>query len=100
MASGGVEALQEAVRILPEDADAELRARVLEMLARRTMLSRDRHKGKEISQKAADAAALGNSDSVTMNAWITLGTSLAAAGQEDDGIAAFERVSHLAGSST
>ncbi len=35
-----------------------------------------------------------------MNAWVTLGTSLAAAGQEDEGLAAFERVSHLAGSST
>ena len=43
---------------------------------------------------------LANSDSVTANAWITLGTSLAAAGQEDEGLAAFERVSHLARSST
>src|SRR5215211_3709003 len=100
MASGGVEALQEAVRILPEDADAALRARVLEMLARRTMLSGDPQRGIEFSQQAVDAAALANSDSVTANAWITLGTSLAAAGQEDEGLAAFERVSHLARSNT
>jgi DNA-binding CsgD family transcriptional regulator/tetratricopeptide (TPR) repeat protein len=100
MASGGVEALQEAVRILPEDADAALRARVLEMLARRTMLSGDPERGLEFSQQAVDAAALADSDSITMNAWITLGTSLAAAGHEDEGLAAFERVSHLAGSST
>ena len=100
MGAGGVEALQEAVGILPEDADAKLRARVLEMLARRTMLSGDPQRGIEISQQAVDAAALADSDSVTMNAWVTLGTSLAAAGQEDEGLAAFERVSHLAGSST
>ena len=36
---GGLEPLQEAIRLLPEDADAAFRARVLEMLARRTMLS-------------------------------------------------------------
>jgi DNA-binding CsgD family transcriptional regulator/tetratricopeptide (TPR) repeat protein len=47
-----------------------------------------------------DAATLADSDSVTANAWITLGTSLAAAGQEDEGLAAFERVSHLARTST
>ena len=100
MGAGGVEALRDAVRILPEDADAKLRARVLEMLARRTMLSGDPQRGIGISQQAVDAAALANSDSVTMNAWITLGTSLAAAGQEDEGLAAFERVSHLASSNT
>ena len=71
--------------ILPEDADAKLRARVLEMLARRTMLSGDPQRGIEFSQQAVDAAALADSDSVTANAWITLGTSLAAAGQEDGG---------------
>jgi DNA-binding CsgD family transcriptional regulator/tetratricopeptide (TPR) repeat protein len=73
---------------------------VLEMLARRTMLSGDPQRGIEFSQQAIDAATLANSDSVTMNAWITLGTSLAAAGQEDEGLAAFERVSHLAHSDT
>ena len=99
MGAGGVEALREAVRILPEDADAKLRARVLEMLARRTMLSGDPQQGIEFSQQAVDAAARADSDSVTANAWITLGTSLAAAGQEDEGLAAFERVSHLARSS-
>ncbi len=100
MVAGGAEALREAVRILPDDADAKLRARVLEMLARRTTLSGDPQRGIEISQQAVDAAALADSDSITMNAWITLGTSLAAAGQEDEGLAAFERVSHLAGSNT
>src|SRR5215207_11199880 len=99
MVSGGVDALHEALRILPQDADPKLRARVLEMLARRTMLSGDPQRGIEFSQQAVDAAALTNSDSVTTNAWITLGTSLAAAGQEDAGIAAFERVSHRARSS-
>jgi DNA-binding CsgD family transcriptional regulator/tetratricopeptide (TPR) repeat protein len=99
MVSGGVDALHEALRILPQDADPKLRARVLEMLARRTMLSGDPQRGIEFSQQAVDAAALTNSDSVTANAWITLGTSLAAAGQEDAGIAAFERVSHRARSS-
>ena len=58
MGSGGVEALREALRILPEDADAKLRARVLEMLARRTMLSGDPQRGIEFSQQAVDAAAL------------------------------------------
>jgi ATP/maltotriose-dependent transcriptional regulator MalT len=100
MDSGGVEALREAVRILPQDADAQLRARVLEMLARRTMLSGDVQHGIEFSHQAVDAAALANSDSITANAWITLGTSLAAAGQEDEGLAAYERVSHLARSNT
>ena len=100
MDSGGVEALREAVRILPQDADAKLRARVLEMLARRTMLSGDAEQGIELSQQAVDAAAAADSDSVTANAWITLGTSLAAAGQEDEGLAAFERVSHFARSNT
>jgi ATP/maltotriose-dependent transcriptional regulator MalT len=95
----GVDALQEALRILPTDADAKLRARVLEMLARRTMLSGDLQQGIEFSQQAVDAATHANSDSVTANAWITLGTSLAGAGQEDQGLAAFEQVSHLARSS-
>jgi ATP/maltotriose-dependent transcriptional regulator MalT len=96
MDAGGVEALHEALRILPQDADAKLRARVLEMLARRTMLSGDIDRGIEYSRQAVEAATLANSDSVTVNAWVTLGTSLAAAGQEDEGLAAFERVSHLA----
>jgi DNA-binding CsgD family transcriptional regulator/tetratricopeptide (TPR) repeat protein len=100
MGAGGLEGLREALRILPEDADATLRARVLEMLARRTMLSGDPQRGIEFSQQAVDAAALANSDSVTANAWITLGTNLAAAGQEDEGLAAFERVSHPARTST
>ena len=100
MNSGGVESLREAVRILPQDADGNLRARVLEMLARRTMLSGDIEHGIEFSRQAVDAAALADSDSVTANAWITLGTSLAAAGQEDEGLAAYERVSHLARSNT
>ena len=100
MDSGGVESLREAHRILPEDADAKLRARVLEMLARRTMLAGDPQRGIEFAQQAVDAAALADSDSVTANAWITLGTSLAAAGQEEEGLAAFERVSHLARSNT
>ena len=100
MDSGGVESLREAHRILPEDADADLRARVLEMLARRTMLAGDPQRGIEFAQQAVDAAALADSDSVTANAWITLGTSLAAAGQEEEGLAAFERVSHLARSNT
>ena len=77
----------------------KLRARVLEMLARRTMLSGDPQQGIGFSQQAVDAAAQADSDSITANAWITLGTSLAAAGQEEEGLAAFERVSHLARSS-
>ena len=100
MGVGGVEALREAVRILPEDADAKLRARVLEMLAAAPCFRATRSEGIEFSQQAVDAAALADSDSVTANAWITLGTSLAAAGQEDEGLAAFERVSHPARSST
>ena len=76
-----------------------LRARVLEMLARRTMLSGNPQQGIEFAQQAIDAAAEADSDSITANAWITLGTSLAAAGQEEEGLAAFERVSHLARSS-
>jgi ATP/maltotriose-dependent transcriptional regulator MalT len=100
MSAGGVEPLREALVLLPEDADPKLRARVLEMLARRTMLSGDVQRGIEFSQQAVEAAALADSDSVTANAWITLGTSLAAAGQEEEGLAAFERVSHLARSNT
>jgi predicted ATPase/DNA-binding CsgD family transcriptional regulator len=96
---GGLEPLQEAIRLLPEDADAAFRARVLEMLARRTMLSGNTQQGIEFSQQAVDAAAQADSDSITANAWITLGTSLAGAGQEEEGLAAFERVSHLARSS-
>jgi ATP/maltotriose-dependent transcriptional regulator MalT len=95
MDAGGVEALREAVRILPQDADAKLRARVVEMLARRTMLSGDAQQGIELSRQAVEAAAAADSDSVTANAWVTLGTSLAAAGQEDEGLAAFDRISHL-----
>jgi DNA-binding CsgD family transcriptional regulator/tetratricopeptide (TPR) repeat protein len=100
MTAGGVEPLREALGLLPEDADPKLRARVLEMLARRTTLSGDLKQGIEFSQQAVDAAALANSDSVTANAWITFGTSLVAAGQETEGLAMFERVAHLARSST
>ena len=100
MTAGGVEPLREALGLLPEDADPKLRARVLEMLARRTTLSGDLKQGIEFSQQAIDAAALANSDSVTANAWITFGTSLVAAGQETEGLAMFERVAHLARSST
>jgi ATP/maltotriose-dependent transcriptional regulator MalT len=97
---GGVEPLREALQLLPEDADPELRARVLEMLARRTMLQGDVQQGIEYSQQAVDVAAVANSDSATANAWITLGTSLAAAGQEDEGIAVMERARELARTST
>jgi len=93
---GGVEPLREALQLLPDDADAELRARVLEMLARRTLLSGDPQQGVEFSQQAVDAAPQANSDSITANAWITLGTGLAAAGQEEEGLAALEQVSQLA----
>jgi ATP/maltotriose-dependent transcriptional regulator MalT len=100
MSVGGVEPLREALGLLPEDADPTLRARVLEMLARRTTLSGHIQQGIEFSQQAVDAAALANSDSVTANAWITFGTSLVAAGQETEGVAMFERVSHQARSNT
>jgi predicted ATPase/DNA-binding CsgD family transcriptional regulator len=100
MTVGGVEPLREALGLLPTDADPTLRARVLEMLARRTTLSGDIQQGIEFSQQAVDAAALANSDSVTANAWITFGTSLVAAGQETDAVATFERVSHQARSNT
>ena len=63
------------------------------------MLSGNPQQGIEFAQQAIDAAAEADSDSITANAWITLGTSLAAAGQEEEGLAAFERVSHLARSS-
>jgi ATP/maltotriose-dependent transcriptional regulator MalT len=99
VSGGGVEPLREALQLLPEDADAKLRARVLEMLARRTMLSGDPKQGIEFSRQAVYAAAHADSESITANAWITLGTSLAASGQEEEGLAAFERVSPLARSS-
>ena len=99
MTAGGVEPLREALRLLPEDAEPKLRARVLEMLARRNMLMGDSEHALEFAQQAVDAAAAADSDSVMANAWITLGTSLAAAGQETEGLAAFERVSHIARSS-
>jgi ATP/maltotriose-dependent transcriptional regulator MalT len=69
------------------------------MLARRNMLMGDSEHALEFAQQAVDAAAAADSDSVMANAWITLGTSLAAAGQETEGLAAFERVSHIARSS-
>ncbi len=99
MTAGGVEPLREALGLLPEDADPKLRARVLEMLARRTTLSGDVQQGIELSQQAVDAAAAANSDSVTSNAWITFGTGLVMAGQETEGLAMFERVSRQARSS-
>jgi predicted ATPase/DNA-binding CsgD family transcriptional regulator len=98
--SGGVEPLREALQLLPDDADPKLRAQVVEMLARRTMLSGDIEQGIGLSQQAVDVAALADSDSTTANAWITLGTSLAAAGQESEGIAVMERVRELARTST
>ena len=52
-----MEALREAHEILPKDADPKLRARVLEMLARRTTLSGDVQQGIEFSQQAVEAAA-------------------------------------------
>jgi ATP/maltotriose-dependent transcriptional regulator MalT len=100
MTSGGLEPLREALRLLPEDADPKLRARALEMLARRTMLSGDAEQGIALSQQAVEAAALANSDTATANAWITLGSSLVGAGQEAEGIAVLERVRQLARTST
>jgi ATP/maltotriose-dependent transcriptional regulator MalT len=96
MTVGGVEPLREALELLPEDADPKLRARVVEMLARRTTLSGDVQQGIELSHQAVDVAAVADSDSATANAWITLGISLAAAGQESEGITVIERVSELA----
>jgi ATP/maltotriose-dependent transcriptional regulator MalT len=95
MTAGGVEPLREALRLLPEDADPTLRARVLEMLARRTLLEGDLQQGLEFARRAVDAAAVANSDSATANAWITLGISLAATGQETEGIEVMERVGQL-----
>jgi ATP/maltotriose-dependent transcriptional regulator MalT len=100
MTIGGVEPLREALALLPEDADPKLRARVLEMLARRTTLQGDIGQGVDYAQQAVDAAAAANSDSATANAWITLGTGLAAMGQESEGIAVMERVRELSRTST
>jgi tetratricopeptide (TPR) repeat protein len=70
------------------------------MLARRTMLQGDVEQGIEYSQQAVDVAATGQLRLGTANAWITLGTSLAAAGQETEGIAVMERVRELARTNT
>jgi ATP/maltotriose-dependent transcriptional regulator MalT len=98
--SGGVETLREALQLLPEDADPTLRARVLENLARRTMLNGDAAHGVELSKQAVDAAALADSDPATANAQMTLGISLGASGQETEAIAVLERVGDLARAST
>ena len=94
-----MEALRRAHEILPKDADPRLRARVLEMLARRTMLSGDVQQGIEFSQQAVEAAALafrlGHGERVDH-----IRRSLAAAGQEEEGSPRSERVSHLARSNT
>jgi ATP/maltotriose-dependent transcriptional regulator MalT len=70
------------------------------MLARRTMLGGDTEQGIELSKQAVEAATMVESDSTTANAWITLGTSLAAAGHESEGIAVIERARELASTST
>ena len=100
MSGGGVEPLREALRCSPKMLMPSsgpgcwrcwLAAPCFRAIRSRASKSRDRP---SMPQHSAD------SDSVTANAWITLGTSLAAAGQEEEGLAAFERVSHLARSNT
>ena len=94
---GRLEPLQEAIRLLPDDADAAAPRPGFEMLARRTMLAGDIPSGIEFARQADRCRRRRlTRDSVTANAWITFGTSLAAIGQEEEGLAEFERVSHLA----
>ena len=92
---GTLEPLREALAILPDDADPRLRARVLEELARRLMLSGSMAEGNETARLAIAAALDAGSASVEANARTTLATGLLALGVEDEGLAEFEKACNL-----
>ena len=97
MDSGGVEALREAHEIL-EGRRSQATPRVLEMLARRTMLSGDVQQGIEFSQQAVEAAAL-----ATTRSRRTRGSHSAPAWlppAKEEGLAAFEQVATCAATRT
>ncbi len=90
-----VEPLEEALRLLPADAPAKVRARVLDELAKRLMLSGRIAAGVEVSRQAIASAVEAGSAAVESNARTTLGTGLAAIGLERDGLEEFEKAGRL-----
>ena len=98
---GTVEPLREAMALLPDDADPVLRARVLERLARRLMLSGEVAEGVERRPGRGGRRPSGlGSTAAESNARNTLATGLAAIGDEAEAMAEWERAGALARGST
>ena len=111
MRPGSVDPLREAVALLPADVSPALRGRVLDDLATRMMLAGDPRGGLEVAWQAIEAVKdLSDDPSITSRSdrgstrpeWIqsnvhnTLGTGLAAMGEEAAGLAEFDRAGALA----
>ncbi len=93
MKPGSVEAVEEAMAMLPTDAPASLRARLMEKVARiRQLAGLDADADARV---AVDAAVDSGSARVEANARITLGTGLAMHGHEEEGLGELRRAGEL-----
>ena len=118
MRPGSVDPLREAVTLLLDDASPILRGRVLDDLAKRMMLTGEVAGGVEVAYQAAEAAkeagrvaerqaadglkpgAGGSVDWLLSNVHNTLGTGLAAIGEESAGLAEYDLARDLARGNT
>ena len=94
MRPGSVEAVEEAMALLPPEAPSRFRAMIMEQVARiRQLAGLDATADARI---AVAAAVQSGSDVVEANARVTLGTGLVMRGQEAEGMAEFQRAGELA----
>ncbi len=93
---GTVAPLREAMSLLPTDADPVLRARLLEALARRLLLTGEVDEGVVAARQAVAASCGIGSDTAEANARITLASGLIGRGMEDEAQTEWDRAGVLA----
>jgi DNA-binding CsgD family transcriptional regulator len=93
---GAVDAIQRALAMLPESSSDKFRARLLDHFAAVKMLSGAKQEAVAAARQAIEAATASGSATVEANARNTLGTSLVALGQEDEGLAELVAAGQLA----
>ncbi len=95
MRPGTVETMREAYEVLPASADPVRRARVLEELARRTLLSGAVADALVRAEQAVEAAQTPATRRLECNARITLGTVLVNLARESEGLEQFRQAGAL-----
>jgi DNA-binding CsgD family transcriptional regulator len=85
------------LEMLPADAPAEARARLLQLLASQLMLEARFEEATEVAREAATTAHAAGAIEAESRAYNILGPSLVQIGQIDEGLAAFDTARQVAG---